>query len=359
MVHLIQAVLGIIVCQILYAKSAILKGTKNAIDEDLVSLSIIIPARNEEHSLPKLLASLMPQRNLIKEIIVVDDHSTDNTIKVAKLFDVSVIEAKDRDVSWVGKSYACFEGVKNAKGNVYLFVDADTIFEEGAIACLMSHFLEIEGALSVQPFHTVHHWFEQCSLFFNLILVAGMHSFSIFSNTKTAIGLFGPVIMISKHDYEKIGGHKAVKNQVIEDLALGQLLRKQNIPLYNYLGGNLIGFKMYDNFNALMEGWTKNFASGATTTSFSMVVLIFVWICGCLSIYYLLLHSPNLVIAMMLYVIYVQQLMVISQKIGSFKKATIWLFPVFLFIFISIFVYSLIKTYVLKTVKWKGRPIKL
>ncbi|HAX72645.1 MAG TPA: 4,5-dihydroxyphthalate decarboxylase [Firmicutes bacterium] len=363
MTFILDSIIGMVACLGLFYQLKKLNSNKAEKITQYPSISMIIPARNEEKTLPCLLSSLQSQKNLLKEIIVVDDHSHDRTKEMAASFGVTVIEALNKDDSWVGKSYACLKGSEVASGDVYLFVDADTVFADGALSKLIKTYMGINGVLSLQPYHRVTKWFEQCSLYFNLILVGGMHSFSCFSNAETAIGLFGPLIMIDAKLYKQIKGHESVKDKVIEDLALGQVLKQNKIKLYNYIGYDSISFKMYDHVGALIEGWTKNFALGAKTTNIRLFLMTFIWITQSLSVFFnlvnhLISHKPFGII-LLFYILYVGQLYFISKQLGSFKHVVLVMYPIYILIFIAIFIYSSIKTFIFKKVNWKGRPIKV
>jgi hypothetical protein len=101
-----------------------------------------------------------------------------------------------------------------------------------------------------------------CPCFFNLVHIAANGLALPFENAHT--GLYGPVILIPKDDYEASGGHAAVKNSVTEDLALGETLRRRGIPYALRNGGQDVSFRMYgQGLKPLLEGWSKNFATGA------------------------------------------------------------------------------------------------
>jgi len=115
-------------------------------------ISVIIPARNEERSLPSLLSSLHNQTLKPDEIIVVDDNSEDATAEVADKGGAKVIHAKALPEGWHGKAWACWTGAKEAQGEILVFLDADT---------------------SVQPDGLlrsgVHTWRKKASFLFSLI----------------------------------------------------------------------------------------------------------------------------------------------------------------------------------------------
>jgi hypothetical protein len=89
-------------------------------------ISIIIPARNEEHNLPNLLHSLRGQSTEVDEVIVVDDQSTDHTAMVARGWGAKVVDAGELPAGWMGKTRACWVGAGHSAGSLLVFLDADT-----------------------------------------------------------------------------------------------------------------------------------------------------------------------------------------------------------------------------------------
>src|ERR1700694_3139306 len=101
----------------------------------LPTVSVIIPARNEEACLRDCLQSLVSQSGVAFEIIVVDDHSTDRTREIAQSFPgVRVIEAGPLPDGWTGKNNAVSTGSREARGEWLLFTDADTVHIPGSLA---------------------------------------------------------------------------------------------------------------------------------------------------------------------------------------------------------------------------------
>ncbi|MFH1248591.1 MAG: glycosyltransferase family A protein [archaeon] len=88
-----------------------------------ILVSIIIPAHNEERYIKKTLLSVSKQSSKNIETIVVDDCSTDNTVKVAKKYADIIIKLKKRG----GVCHARNIGARKAKGSLLIFLDADTI----------------------------------------------------------------------------------------------------------------------------------------------------------------------------------------------------------------------------------------
>nr|WP_280157488.1 glycosyltransferase family 2 protein [Priestia aryabhattai]MDH3126094.1 glycosyltransferase family 2 protein [Priestia aryabhattai]MDH3133684.1 glycosyltransferase family 2 protein [Priestia aryabhattai] len=111
---------------------------------DMSCLSIIIPARNEEKNLTFLLQSLQLQ-NADFEVIVVDDNSTDHTERVAKAFGVKVVHPGTLPAGWLGKSWACWNGAREAKGSLLLFLDADLTVEKDGIEKVFFYYQQQGG----------------------------------------------------------------------------------------------------------------------------------------------------------------------------------------------------------------------
>jgi 4,4'-diaponeurosporenoate glycosyltransferase len=97
------------------------------------TVSIIIPARNEEKNLPVLINSIKKQNFNLKEIILVDDSSSDSTPEIGRNFKIRVLTLNSLPPGWVGKSWACYNGAKIATGDYLIFLDADTALLPGAI----------------------------------------------------------------------------------------------------------------------------------------------------------------------------------------------------------------------------------
>ena len=104
----------------------------------LAGVSVVIPARNEEEVLPHLLSSLRAQAPGPSQVVVVDDHSSDATARVAAESGAKVISCDPLPRGWTGKSWACWTGAKRTDGATLVFLDADTKLEPGALARMVS-----------------------------------------------------------------------------------------------------------------------------------------------------------------------------------------------------------------------------
>jgi 4,4'-diaponeurosporenoate glycosyltransferase len=302
-------------------------------------LSLIIPARNEAHNLPRLLDSIRSQPSPPLEVLVIDDHSTDATAEIAAALGATVIPAQPLPDGWRGKPWACHQGALAAKGSHLLFLDADCWFEPGGLSTLLDRYHG--GAFSVAPHHRVEKPYEELSAFFNVIMVA----------STAGHGLFGQTLLVDRASYEAAGGHFEVKGRVLENLRLAAFYRAAGVPVASQPGRGMLSFRMYpEGLPSLIEGWTKGFASGASETPRGAVLLVALWISGLMVALFALPWAP------LLYPAFALQFGLMLRKVGSFSWLTALLYPLPLFFYFAVFSRSLRRSG--KQVTWKGREFR-
>jgi 4,4'-diaponeurosporenoate glycosyltransferase len=341
-------------------------GSPNKDTERHPSISVVIPARNEEHALPVLLSSLQHGDLVPDEIIVVVGQSEDRTREVAEREGVLVIDSEPLPKGWIGKPWACYQGTQVAKGDILIFLDADTCVEEGGLRNIVATYLEKGGIVSVQPFHKTRRLYEQLSAFLNIIMMAGMGAFTVMGELVKPIGLFGPCIAVRKEHYFESGGHGSVKGEVVEDLALGERFKKRGLPIHCYGGKGTISFRMYPNgIRELIDGWTKGFAIGAGKACIPLLLAIIAWIgSGISATAYAIAAILNMNTAAVMawalaYLAYAIQVQWMFSRVGAFKFYTALLFPVSVLFFVVVFFRSLFLISIKRSVRWKGIAISL
>ncbi len=331
---------------IFYKRLTFLKKLKTP--NNSYKISIIIPARNEEKNIGKLLSLLKNQSYKPYEIIVVDDNSEDNTNGVARSYGVKVIRLKENPPKgWTGKNWALWNGYLESKGYLLLFLDADVEPRENFIEVLISNYEVYKGLISCWPYQRFEKFYEHLNFTFNLISI-----FSMFALSKKE-GAFGPCLLISRLDYEKVGGHKEIKNKIVEDLALAKKCVEKGISVNNFLGRDHVKFRMYQGFLDLFRGFTKNMAKGAFSINFLNFLLIFFYLYGIYgSIFYFRESLFNF-----FYILFVIQFYIISKNLGDYKFYDAILYPIHFMFFLLLFLYSIFRSFFVKTVIWKGRKI--
>ncbi|MBO8161859.1 MAG: glycosyltransferase family 2 protein [Thermosipho sp. (in: Bacteria)] len=318
-------------------------------------VSVIIPARNEEKNIRKILESLKNQNYPIAEIIVVDDNSKDNTAKVAKSFEnVKVVTLKSEPPEgWLGKPWACWNGYKISTGDILIFIDADVELSSNAIESLLAEYEKNKGLISVWPYQRFEKGYEHFNFILNIAAVFSTTILKLFGKTKP-IGAFGPLVLTSREDYTKVGGHFSVKGEIVEDLRLGQIYLENGLSVNNFLGYKLVKFRMYPKgFKEMLEGMTKNMAIGLQRSSLKNTLLILIWYIGVLNSIPLKFDTFRL----LLYTSYVVQFYFLTKKVGDYNLLDALLYPVHFVFFIFTLLDSIFKTVILKKVSWKDREI--
>jgi 4,4'-diaponeurosporenoate glycosyltransferase len=330
------------------------------------SVSVIIPARNEELTLPALLESLKRQETGVSEVIVVNDHSEDATARIAARYGARVIEAAPLPEGWLGKPWACWQGARRAGGEIFVFLDADTRIEEGGMRKILCSYLQSGGLLSIWPYHRMKRLYERLSALFNIIIMASMGSFTIRGGKARNLGAFGPCVVCSRNDYFTVGGHEAVRGAILEDVALGQMFDRAGLELHNFGGKETISFRMYPaGIGSLITGFSKGMASGAQAATPKILIPIICWVAGGFVVSFwllILLLGSNLEAAApwtVLHVLYILQIYWILSRMGNYGLYTALLYPVPFVFFAAVFIISLRRTFFLRQVSWKGRKIDI
>jgi len=323
-------------------------------DPGVPSPSVVIPARDEELTLPTILAGLASQTTPPREVIVVDDRSTDTTAAVAAARGARVVRGEPVPAGWVGKAWALQQGVTAAEADVVVCLDADVDPSSHLIARLEQCHAQRGGLVSVQPYHEMRHWWERAAAFFNLVAVMGVGLGSPGPSPARERAAFGPCLIARRDALLTHLAHRSVRRAVIEDVALGRRFAAAHEPVTSFAGGDLLAFRMYDRPGRLVEGFAKNFAAGAGSTPVPRLVAIVVWVTACLVAGWGVFAGGA--IALGIYGAFAVQCFVMLRQLGSFGIVTALLYPVNAVIFVAVFLWSLVLLG-RGQVRWKGRTV--
>jgi len=327
-------------------------------------VSVIVPARNEARRIGPLLNSLGQQSVSPREIIVLDDGSSDDTAFLARQCGAVVVQGQALPAGWNGKQWACWQAAQHADGEVLLFLDADTWLETDGLERLLWLYGERGGLLTIQPYHVTCEHYEQFSAFFNVVVIAGVGTFTPFGERIKAGGAFGPCVMCSKEEYLKVEGHAGVRSEVLEDIPLARSFQRAALPVRCHTGRGIISFRMYPGgLREVVEGWSRSTGYGALSVSPVFGVLITLWIVGCFAASFTLVRAatsrslPALWVGLAAYLLYALEVRWILAGIGRFKWWTWLFFPLPLSFFGLVTAWSLFLMLVLGRVRWKDRTI--
>jgi len=224
-------------------------------------VSVIVPARNEEACLGLCLESLVRQQGVSFEIIAVDDESSDRTREIAEFFpEVRVVEARRLPLAWSGKTNAMASGANVARGEWLLFTDADTVHLPGSLARAVAEAkLHRAALLSYSPAQEVHGLFQKAVMPVIFAELAASYRPSEISNPASpAAAANGQYLMISREAYDAVGGHAAIAESLLEDVALARVVKASGKRIFFRFAGDAVRTRMYRSFAKLAEGWTKN-----------------------------------------------------------------------------------------------------
>jgi len=344
------------------------------VDGPSLEMSVIVPARNEQESLPACLESLLAQSEpgfeLGKqwELILVDDRSSDRTGEIlaeaGKQPGVIAMEAPPLDESaqsgFTGKTNACWAAAQIAKGKLLLFTDADTIHQPGDLS-RSRHELEKYkvGMLSYSPKQLTTGLLQRMimPLVFAELAVAYPPQRVNIPEDRTAAAN-GQFILIREEDYFAVGGHRGVGRSVLEDVALARNIKRTKRGLRFRYAPDALSTRMYRTTDAMIEGWTKNLAL-LFASPIPMALIALLVFCLAMGLPLLATVYPFFV-SWQRTIVWVVWLRGIWGFWGRVSKSNFPYADRALALFgIPIFAWLLIRSYVqvrvLKKVGWKGR----
>lgn len=232
--------------------------------EDLPSVTVIVPARDEERGVEETLALLRAQDHPRLQIVAVDDCSSDGTLVAMRAVSgVEVVEGTAPPEGWLGKPWACAQGFARARGEWLLFLDADMRLAPWTVSA--AHRLALERAGGGA---TVFPRLETGSVAERIVMPAAgvlmqtavIPSWAARSRRfDVAIGV-GGFLLLDRTVYRRIGGHAAVRGEVVEDLALARSVKRTGGLVVWSSAGDGVRLRMYHGLGELWRGWRKNAA---------------------------------------------------------------------------------------------------
>lgn len=326
------------------------------------SISILVPLRNESARVEMLVASLMRLQYPRVEFLLYDDASTDDTLQklqqlTARDARFTIVAGEGPPKGWHGKSYACWQLSKRATGQLLLFIDADVTLHKQALQKLSATCQRLH-ADAVSGFA---HFYNESVL--EKLLTPLLHFFIYFhlpiviANRQkmiAATAASGAFIAIKRHVYEAIGGHEAVKDEVVEDVALFRTVKRHGYRAIICHVADDASCAMYGDSKATWRGFQKNcFKAFNESYVFATGVCLFYILYFVLPVIGLFTGSSILAIPYMC--ITMQRL--VSDYYAKQLGIMSFFMPVSACIYVCLLVYTMIAKKRHQTTYWKGRAL--
>lgn len=238
-------------------------------DQPLPTVSVVIPARNEERNLEQALESVLALDYPDLEIIVVNDRSTDRTgVILEKMAEqdprLTVVTIDSLPAGWIGKPYALHRGAQHARGEFILFTDADIVFDPSTLRKTMAHVqTHLFDHLTLIPQGAMPGVFLK-----TISATLGIFMFILFRPWKArnprsrcymGIGAFN---LIRASAYRAMGGHQPVALRPDDDLKFGKLVKDRGYTQDVLNGRGMVTVEWYRSVGELIDGLMKNMFAG-------------------------------------------------------------------------------------------------
>lgn len=252
-------------------KSPSIPVATDLVKENLPTVSILIPARNEENRIGAALESIAAESESILETIVLDDGSSDGTKSVIQGFEkrirgLRIIDGQELPAGWCGKNFACWQLAKQASGELLIYMDADVQLKPGAIAYLQKFTLNNSqiGLASGIPLQVMGTFWE--SLLIPQIHFVLLGYLPMVAMRRTLDPGFaaacGQLLIVRRDAYFETGGHSSIASRIHDGLQLARHFRKSGFATDLFDATPLASCRMYDNARDVFHGLAKNATEG-------------------------------------------------------------------------------------------------
>lgn len=229
-------------------------------------VSVLIPARNEEHNIGNLLDDLIHQDYKHIEIVVYNDQSEDKTAEIADEY--SRLDSRIRMVGsgllpggWLGKNFACHSLAAEAKGSYLLFLDADVRVTGNLIGRSISfsekHDLGLISIFPKQIIKSIGEWITVPNM--NYILLSLLPLVLVRKSGYPSLSAAnGQFMFFRRKEYSTLLPHESVRADKVEDISIARLFKKRGIKIACLVGDDTITCRMYKGFGEAVNGFSKN-----------------------------------------------------------------------------------------------------
>jgi chlorobactene glucosyltransferase len=329
-------------------------------------VSILIPARNEEETIGRCLDSLVNQDYPNYKIQVLNDNSSDRTGDIISDYSnryeqITYLNGKPLPDKWLGKNWACWQLSEEAKGDVFLFVDADTWHKKSAVSDTIYWMEKYNLSLiSAFPQQITYSFAEKIIVpLIDIILYMLLPLWATYkiSSSKLAAAN-GQWLAIRKTDYRKIGGHQQLKSRVVEDVEMARLSKKNDQKVMTVSGTGVVFCRMYNHFRAIWSGLSKNFYGLTGNNVILLVSLLLILSIAFILPYISILFYPTNLFPWVLVLLMIFLRVILAVNFHHHLIVSIIFLPATIIFGMIISMNSLYQSKY-GSVFWKGRSIKL
>lgn len=327
-------------------------------------ISVLVPMRNEEKNVEVLINCLKATNYPNVEFIILNDQSTDRTGEILSHLTAgdprfTLLQGRELPAGWVGKVHACHQLQQYAKGEYLLFIDADIRFVPQAFGQALA-LMQQSGAKLLSGFPAF-----DVPPFLSKLLVPMQHFVVLFhlplavanrTNIPTTTAANGMWMMFERVAYDRIGGHAAVSDSLVEDVHIARLMKASGSKMLLANITRSVRCRMYDTNPDVWEGFLKNSYAGIGRSPFMAAILTFFYLTFYVAPLFLLVYglfSANPLYALPYVLIVLQQLYVLLLTRQHWQLA--FLMPAQAAAMIAVLLHSMWKSWRKKTYSWKGR----
>jgi chlorobactene glucosyltransferase len=265
------------------------------VSRHLPFVSIIVPARNEQDNIERCVLSLLAQDYPSFEVIVVDDNSTDNTLRIVKdvksrvkglsedssssIHRLKIITITEKPVKWTGKTWASEQGYLQSTGNVLLFTDADTYYMNKDTISQTVSYMQKENldVLTGLPFIELRDFWSKVTmpLWNHFSILLGANTGAMNNPRSKAAYLMGSFFLIRRKVIEDVGTFRSVRNAIQEDRELGMRIKKAGYNMKIVRIDNAISALWSRDLLTLWHGIGRTFAPMTKLQVFTSLITVF------------------------------------------------------------------------------------
>jgi chlorobactene glucosyltransferase len=265
------------------------------VSRHLPFVSIIVPARNEQDNIERCVLSLLAQDYPSFEVIVVDDNSTDNTLRIVRdvksrvkglsedssssIHRLKIITITEKPVKWTGKTWASEQGYLQSTGNVLLFTDADTYYMNKDTISQTVSYMQKENldVLTGLPFIELRDFWSKVTmpLWNHFSILLGANTGAMNNPRSKAAYLMGSFFLIRRKVIEDVGTFRSVRNAIQEDRELGMRIKKAGYNMKIVRIDNAISALWSRDLLTLWHGIGRTFAPMTKLQVFTSLITVF------------------------------------------------------------------------------------